>query len=105
MRRDSNFLSSAVSALQRGLKRALSMGEDAHFHFAGAGLEIEADVTRDQFEGWIADDIARIETTVDRALAVANVGSAEIDRVLGVLWALYERNMGTDCGGAGRTTA
>ena len=63
------------------LKRALSTGEDAHFHFAGAGLEIEADVTRDQFEGWIADDIARIETTVDRALAVANVGSAEIDRV------------------------
>jgi hypothetical chaperone protein len=63
------------------LKRALSTDESAHFHFAGAGLEIEADVTRAQFEAWIADDIARIEATVDRALAAANVGQGGIDRV------------------------
>ena len=63
------------------LKRALSIDESAHFHFAGAGLEIEADVTRAQFEAWIADDIARIEATVDRALAAANVGQGGIDRV------------------------
>jgi len=63
------------------LKRALSSGEDAHFHFAGAGLEIEADVTRAQFEGWIADDVVRIEAAVDRALEVANVGGGDIDRV------------------------
>ncbi len=63
------------------LKRALSTDESAHFHFAGAGLEIEADVTRAQFEAWIADDIARIEATVDRALAAANVGQGGVDRV------------------------
>jgi hypothetical chaperone protein len=63
------------------LKRALSQGEDAHFHFAGAGLEIEAEVTRAQFEGWIADDVARIEATVDQALAAAKVGGGDIDRV------------------------
>ncbi len=63
------------------LKRALSTDEPAHFHFAGAGLEIEADVTRAQFEDWIADDIVRIEAAVDRALAVANVGVGDIDRV------------------------
>jgi hypothetical chaperone protein len=63
------------------LKRALSADETAHFHFAGAGLEIEADVTRADFEGWIADDVARIEATVDRALAAAATSEAEIDRV------------------------
>lgn len=64
-----------------GLKRALSNDERAHFHFVGAGLAIEADVTRAQFEEWIADDIARIETTVDRALAAAKVTGGDIDRV------------------------
>ncbi|MDB5683389.1 MAG: molecular chaperone DnaK [Sphingomonas bacterium] len=63
------------------LKRALSEGESAHFHFAGAGLEIEADVARAEFEGWIAEDVARIEQTVDRALAAAGVGESAIDRV------------------------
>jgi len=63
------------------LKRALSTGEHAHFAFAGAGLDIACDVARADFERWIADDIARIETTVDRALAAAGVTPAEIDRV------------------------
>lgn len=63
------------------LKRALSVEDSAHFHFAGAGLEIEADVTRTDFEGWIADDVARIEATVDRALAAAGVTGGDIDRV------------------------
>jgi hypothetical chaperone protein len=63
------------------VKRALSGAESAHFHFAGAGLEIEADVTRAEFESWIADDLARIETTVDKALSVAGVRPDEIDRV------------------------
>ena len=63
------------------LKRALSNDTQAHFHFAGAGLEIEADVTRAEFESWIAEDIARIEQTVDRALSVSGVTAEGIDRV------------------------
>ncbi|WP_404711845.1 Hsp70 family protein [Sphingomonas sp. MMS24-J13] len=63
------------------LKRALSTAETAHFHFAGAELAIEADVTRAAFEGWIAPDIARIEATVDRALAAADVPAGMIDRI------------------------
>lgn len=63
------------------LKRTLSNDAHAHFHFAGAGLAIEADVTRAQFEDWIADDIVRIEAAVDRALVAANVGVGAIDRV------------------------
>jgi hypothetical chaperone protein len=63
------------------LKRALSGEERAHFHFSGAGLEIEADVARPEFELWIAEDLKRIEVTVDRALAVAGVDERDIDRV------------------------
>lgn len=63
------------------LKRALSEGDAAHFHFAGAGLEIEADVTRAEFEGWIAEDVAAVEATVDRALVAAGVQERDIDRV------------------------
>jgi hypothetical chaperone protein len=63
------------------LKRALSREEQAHFHFAGGGLAIEAEVTRAEFEGWIAEDIARIEETVDRALAAAGTAGEAIDRV------------------------
>lgn len=63
------------------LKRALSADETAHFHFAGAGLSIEADVARADFERWIAPDIAQIETIVDRALANARVEAGGIDRV------------------------
>ena len=63
------------------LKRALSAAETAHFHFTGAGLSIEAEVERAQFEAWIAPDIVRIEAAVDRALAVAGVDAGAIDRV------------------------
>lgn len=63
------------------LKRALSEQESATFRFAGGGLEIEQDVSRADFERWIAPDIARIEATVDKALAKANVAPDSIDRV------------------------
>ncbi|KKW93721.1 molecular chaperone Hsp70 [Sphingobium chungbukense] len=63
------------------LKRRLSEAESATFHFEGGGLAIEAEVTRADFEGWIAPDIARIEATVDKALAKAGVAPDAIDRV------------------------
>ena len=63
------------------LKRALSAQESAPFRFTGGGLEIETQVTRADFEGWIAPDIAQIEITVDKALAKAGVSADSIDRV------------------------
>lgn len=63
------------------VKRALSVGDAATFTFAGGGIAIEAEVTRDQFERWIADDLARIMVTVDRALAAAGLAADAIDRV------------------------
>ncbi len=63
------------------VKRALSVADDTIFRFEGGGIAIEAAVTRDQFEAWIADDLARIMATVDRALDIAGVDVAAIDRV------------------------
>jgi hypothetical chaperone protein len=63
------------------VKRSLSSDSSATFRFSGAGLEIEAEVTRAMFETWIADDLARIEATVDAALSSSGVGAGDIDRV------------------------
>jgi hypothetical chaperone protein len=62
-------------------KRALSADEATTFSFEGGGLDIKAQVTRAQFEDWIADDIARIEGTVDKALEAAQLAPGQIDRV------------------------
>jgi hypothetical chaperone protein len=63
------------------VKRALSADNHAQFRFAGAGLTIEAEVRRSDFEAWIAPDLARIEAAVDRALAAAQVAPEAIDRI------------------------
>ena len=63
------------------LKRALSQAATATFRFAEAGVEIEATVTRAEFERWIAEDLAGIAATLDQALAHAGVGEGAIDRV------------------------
>jgi len=63
------------------LKRALSTQETAHFKFEAGDLSIEADVSRADFEQWIAPDIARIDQTIDKALASAGDAGRKIDRV------------------------
>ncbi len=63
------------------VKRDLSAGENACFRFRGGGLDIEAEVTRTQFESWIAPDIAEIEKAVDRALVAAAIEPGGINRV------------------------
>jgi len=63
------------------VKRALSQGDSATFAFEGGGIAIRAEVTRDQFEEWIADDLARIMATVESALEAAGLTADAIDRV------------------------
>jgi hypothetical chaperone protein len=63
------------------LKRALSSQDRAEFHFTGGEVEISAEVHRTDFEQWIADDLRRIETAMDTALARAGVEARAIDRV------------------------
>ncbi len=86
------------------LKRRLSEEERAQFHFAGGGLEIEAEVSRAEFEAWIGEDVARIERTVDRALSAAGIAEADITRVFltggssltPIIRAMFERRFGSD---------
>ena len=86
------------------LKRALSSADEAAFHFSGDGVEIEATVRRADFEVWIADDLRRIETAMDAALARAGIAAGAIDRVfltggsslIPSIGALFERRFGAE---------
>ncbi len=86
------------------LKRALSDAGHAAFAFDGAGIAIAAEVTRADFEGWIAEDLARIAATVDRALAAAGIAEDAIDRVfltggtslVPAVRAIFEARFGAD---------
>lgn len=86
------------------LKRSLSVDDKAHFQFSGAGLEIDADVDRADFESWIAEDVAQVEATLDRALAAAKTRESEIDRVFltggtsltPIVRSIFSRRFGAD---------
>ncbi|RKE85469.1 Hsp70 family protein [Rhizobium sp. AG855] len=67
----------AVSAA----KMALSSSEAAEFRFAPLGKAGEKTVTRAAFEGWIADDIARMEEALDNVLQTTNTPADGIDKV------------------------
>ncbi|WP_112661617.1 Hsp70 family protein [Microvirga flavescens] len=62
-------------------KVALSKESETLFSFKNGGVDIEAQITRNDFESWIAPDVARIAETVDRALAEAGVSANEVERV------------------------
>ncbi|NIJ18973.1 putative chaperone protein [Sphingomonas naasensis] len=91
------------------LKRALSGVAQAEFRFEGGGVKIATEVRREQFEAWIAPDLARIEATVDQALAAAGTGEDAIDRVfltggsslIPAVRAIFERRFGNERIGAG----
>lgn len=63
------------------VKRALSSQTHAAFTFAGEGLSVSADVSRADFERWIAPDLAELDEGVDRVLARAGLAADQIDHV------------------------
>ena len=63
------------------LKEALSADAEAEFRFEAGSISIVRDVPRAEFEGWIAPELAQIETAVDAALADANLQPERIDRI------------------------
>lgn len=67
----------AVSAT----KMALSGSEEAPFDFAPLGRGGHRSIKRSDFEGWIADDLARIEGALDDVLDKTETKPAEIDKV------------------------
>jgi hypothetical chaperone protein len=71
---------SLYRAIER-VKIALSSEEQARFHFEGASATIERDVTRDELEGWIAEETAAMEASVSRVMASANLAPGDVSRV------------------------
>jgi len=63
------------------LKEALSVEAAAEFRFKAGSISLKGGVKRATFEGWIAPELARIETAVDQALASANLPPDGIDRI------------------------
>jgi hypothetical chaperone protein len=64
-----------------GVKAALSTAESAKLRFQHEDFTIDETITRADFEGWIAPEIARISATIDAALAKAGLSETQIDRV------------------------
>ncbi len=67
-------------AVQR-TKMELSQREEAEFRFLEGGLEIRAHVSRQDFESWIAEELAAVEQCVDRLLENCGVPAQQVDRV------------------------
>jgi hypothetical protein len=59
----------------------LSTPEATRFVFREPPVHIEHDVTRAQFDGWIAEEISSMAACVDRLLARAGVAARDVDRV------------------------
>jgi hypothetical chaperone protein len=62
-------------------KVALSRADVTVLRFRHKGFAVERTITRDEFERWIADDLARVAATVDQALVDAGTPAGAIDRV------------------------
>jgi hypothetical chaperone protein len=67
-------------AVQR-LKIDLSRSDRAEFRFRDGSMDIAAHVDRADFEGWIADDLAAIEGSIDGLLASTGICASQVDRV------------------------
>jgi Molecular chaperone len=67
-------------AVQR-VKCELSSAARAEFRFIGGSLEIQGTVTRQEFEGWIAEEVASIEHCVDSLLQSTKVSPRDVDMV------------------------
>jgi hypothetical chaperone protein len=64
-----------------GAKAALSAAEETTLRFAHKDFAVERLVTRAEFEGWVAADLARLGGTIDQALRDADLSPDAVDRV------------------------
>jgi hypothetical chaperone protein len=62
-------------------KMKLSVAPRVNFALRLGEIEIDREISRADFESWIADDISRIELTVDRLLEAEGVRLDDIDNV------------------------
>jgi hypothetical chaperone protein len=62
-------------------KMSLSSSDSADLTFDRSGVRLNARITRSDFEGWIAADIARIKAAMERAILAAGIEDDAIDAV------------------------
>jgi hypothetical chaperone protein len=62
-------------------KEALSGSDQAPFRFQAGGIDIQTEVSRADFEGWISPELAQISAAVDRAVHDAGLANSDIDQV------------------------
>jgi hypothetical chaperone protein len=67
-------------AVQR-VKIELSKEERSEFRFADGDVELSAEITRAQFERWIAEELQAIEESVDTLLRASAVDPRDVDMV------------------------
>ncbi|WEK45988.1 MAG: Hsp70 family protein [Candidatus Andeanibacterium colombiense] len=85
-------------------KRRLSFDHSIEFRFAALGGDFAPTVTRTEFEGWIADDLQRIEATLDDLLTRHDIARDAVDAVfltggtsfIPAIRALVARRFGAD---------
>jgi hypothetical chaperone protein len=90
-----------------GVKAALSTAEAAPLRFRHEDFAIEETITRADFEGWIAPDVAKIAATINAALVDAGLDDRAVDRVFltgGTSLVPAVRRLFTDRFGADRVT-
>jgi hypothetical chaperone protein len=63
------------------VKFELSQAKQAEFHFRDGSMDLNIPVTREEFEGWIANELRAIEHSVDSLLESSGVNPSEVDRV------------------------
>ncbi len=59
----------------------LSIQDTASFNFSVGSLHLDLPVRREEFEEWICDELAQIETCVDSLLGSCGMKAAEVDLV------------------------
>jgi hypothetical chaperone protein len=67
-------------AVQR-VKFQLSHSEVAEFHFRDGSMDLRIAVTREAFEGWIAEELGAIEQCIDSLLETSGIPRSQVDRV------------------------
>jgi hypothetical chaperone protein len=63
------------------VKQSLTSSDSARLTFKAGPIEIDRTIVREEFERWIAEDLAKIEMTANDAIQIAGVSPREITRV------------------------
>lgn len=62
-------------------KVALSGEDETHLRFINSPIALVSHITRDDFEGWIEDEVASIERVIGEVLERGNIAADDVDRV------------------------